>query len=217
MPVDIMEQEEAVAEKQAEVEGAEMPEASPAAAKAAAEAEAMIEVEEVKEVDPDVEANNECELEEEEEEEDSDDLTPHYFHVAEGQSHNDENWLTVLWLFQDSELPVQYRMEGLGYWDKVNNKAQTINEDLQARGKKTMPPSWMFPKLFEHLKLMGMNVLTKTELNSGYGDPDLNDRLASCIKDWDVESKQAAREKRQPLRSGSTRKEQQKRKTLLLV
>ncbi len=67
------------------------------------------EVEEVKEVEEgeveaDAEADDELELEEEEEEEESDDLITHYFHVAKGQSHNNENWLTVLWLFQDSDL-----------------------------------------------------------------------------------------------------------------
>ncbi len=125
MPTEIMEQDEVVAEKQAEVEEAEMLEASPAAAEAVAEAEAAIEVEEVN-AD---EADNELE---EEEEEDSDDLITHYFHVAESQSHNDENWLTVLWSSQDSDIQTCYQMEGLKYWDKMNDKAQAVNEELQA-------------------------------------------------------------------------------------
>ncbi len=74
-------------------------------------------------------------------------------------------------------------MDGFEYWNKMNNKAQAVNEELQARGKKPLLPSKMFPRLFEHLKLMGVNVLTQTELDSSYGDPDLKDRLASCIRD----------------------------------
>ncbi len=46
----------------------------------------------------------------------------------------------------------------------MNDKAQMFNKDLQSRGKKTLPTSWMFPKLFEHLKLMGVNVLTQNQL-----------------------------------------------------
>ncbi len=170
-----------------------MPEAAPAAG---AEAAAAIEVEEVEEgeVEPDADADNE--LEEDEEEEDSDDLITHYFHITEGQSHNDNNWLTVLWSFQDAELPVHYQMEGLEHWVRMNDKAQAVNEDLQSRGKKTLPPSLMFPNLFEHLKLMGMNVLTQNELDTGCGDPDIKDHLTLCIKEWDIESKKAAKEKK---------------------
>ncbi len=87
-------------------------------------------------------------------------------------------------------------MEGLEYWVKMNNKAQAVNEELQARGQKTLPPQMMFLKLFEHLKLMGMNVLTQNELDTGCGDPDIKNRLAQCIIEWDIESKKAAKEKR---------------------
>ncbi len=89
-------------------------------------------------------------------------------------------------------------MEGLEYWDKMNDKAQAINKDLQAMGKKPLPPLWVFPRLLEHLKLMGMNVLTQAELDTGYGDPDqlIKDRLSQCIKDWDMESKRVAKEKK---------------------
>ncbi len=78
----------------------------------------------------------------------------------------------------------------------MNNKAQTVNEELVKRGKKPLLPSQMFPMVFQHLKLMGMNVLTQTELDTSYGDPDLRDRLNSCIKDWDMESRQVAKERK---------------------
>ncbi len=45
---------------------------------------------------------------------------------------------------------------------------------------------------------MGMNVLTQAELDSSYGDPDqpIKDCLAQCIKEWDVEPRKAAKEKK---------------------
>ncbi len=64
------------------------------------------------------------------------------------------------------------------------------------RGKQTLPPSEMFPKVFQHLSLMGMELLMQTELDTGYADDDLADRLNKSIRDWDMESKQMAKEKR---------------------
>ncbi len=152
MPTDFMEQEEMAPEKQAGVKEAEMMDAS--------QAEAEVEVE------ADEEADDELE------EEESEDLITHCFHITEGQSHYDDYWLTVSWSFQGNEIPVHYRMEALECWDKMNNGAQAINEDLLARGKKPLLPSWMHPRLFEHMKLMGMDVLTQVEIDTGYADPD---------------------------------------------
>ncbi len=183
MPTDFMEQEVAAAQKQAGVEEAEMPDASPAEA----EAEADIEVE------ADEEADDELE------EEKSEDLITHYFHVTESQSHYDENWLTVLWLYQDHEQPLRYRLEALKYWEKANEHAQVVNGELLARGKKPVPASWMYSRLFEHMKAMGMDVLTQIEIDSGYTDPNhpIKDRISQCIKDLDVETKKVAKEKKE--------------------
>ncbi len=89
-------------------------------------------------------------------------------------------------------------MEALVYWEKVNDHAQAINEDLLARGKKPMPPSWMYLRLFEHMKNMGMDVLTQVEIDTGCADPDhlIKDHLSQCIKEWDVESRRVSKEKK---------------------
>ncbi len=102
MPTDFMEHEEAATEKQAGVEEVDMQDALQVKAEAEEEAEA------------DEEADDELEQEE------SEDLITHYFHVTESQSHYDDNWLTVLWSFQDHEILLRYRMEALEYWEKMS-------------------------------------------------------------------------------------------------
>ncbi len=100
MPTDLMEHEDVAKEKQPERAGdAEMQEA------------------------PEAEAEAEAKVEYESEEEESEDMTTHYFHVTESQSHYEENWLTVLWSYQDHEQPLRYRLEVLKYWEKVNASA----------------------------------------------------------------------------------------------
>ncbi len=87
-------------------------------------------------------------------------------------------------------------MEGLEYWTKASNKAQAVDEELLKRGKQTLLPAKMFPRVFQHLAGMGMEVLMQMELDTGYADDDLAARLNQSIRDWDKESKQAAKEKR---------------------
>ncbi len=91
-----------------------------AAPAAGVDAAAAIEVEEVKEAeereDGEVEADDECE--EGKDDDNSEDLITHYHQVADSQANYDEQWLTVLWSHQNSELQTHYRMEGFEYWTK---------------------------------------------------------------------------------------------------
>ncbi len=56
----------------------------------------------------------------------------------------------------------------------------------------------MYPRLFEHMKLMGMDVLTQVKIDSSYANPNypIKDRVSQCIKEWDVESKSVTKEKK---------------------
>ncbi len=43
---------------------------------------------------------------------------------------------------------------------------------------------------------MGLAILMDTVIDTGYADADLKTRLMQSIKEWDKESKQAAKEKK---------------------
>ncbi len=149
------------------------------------EALAVIEVDEEEEVEETQEpqAREDGELiddEEEEEDEESEtsmDLTTHYHQVADSQSALDDQWLLILWSYQNEEIQARYQMDVLGYWTKVNDKAKEVNAELEKRGKQTLLPAKMFLHVWEHLNGMGMGVLTETELDTGYADDDLKTRL----------------------------------------
>ncbi len=126
----------------------------------------------------------------------SQDLTTHYHHVTDLQSGLDQSWLVVLWSYQDNKLQSHYRWEAFEQWNKVNEKAAEVNAELVKRGQPTLPPTKMFPQVYDHLSTMGLGILTDTERETGYGDPDLKDRLMQCLKEWDRESRQVARDKK---------------------
>ncbi len=215
-----MEYKEAGPEKQAQVEDTEMAETEPTAEAAAAaapaagaeaaaaavpparqEAVAVIEVEEEVEETQETEAREDGELgddedEEEEESETSEDLATHYHQVTDSQAALNDQWLLVLWSYQNEEVQAHHQMEGLEYWTKANDKAKAVNVELQKRGKQTLPPAKMFPRVFQHLAGMGMEVLSQNELDTGYADDDLGARLNQSVRDWDKESKWDAKEKR---------------------
>ncbi len=55
-------------------------------------------------------------------------------------------------------------MEALKYWERANTSAQLINEELQARGKKPVPPSWMYLATIGALTLAKYNFVVYTDV-----------------------------------------------------
>ncbi len=87
-------------------------------------------------------------------------------------------------------------MEAFEHWNRINEKAAEVNAELEKREQLTLSPAKMFPQVWDHLSGMGLGILTDTERETGYGDPDLQDQLMQSLKEWDKESKQAAKEKK---------------------
>ncbi len=89
-----------------------------------------MEEEEEAEETQETEAKEDGELGDDEEDEDDDgdsevsqDLVTHFHQVVDTQSGLDAQWLLILWSYQNEEIQACYRMEGLEYWTRINEKA----------------------------------------------------------------------------------------------
>ncbi len=75
-------------------------------------------------------------------------------------------------------------------------KATEVNAELARRNLPPLPPAKMFPKLYDYLSAMGMNILTDRERETGYTDDDLEDRRRQSVREHEAESRRDAQEKK---------------------